>query len=77
MIYVTIFIVLSRNGGNSVKKPVFKHIFRGFSVSTLLRPMSYAPIFGQIKVLIEIHNPGKFHHYTISGSPVRDFQMFR
>ena len=30
VIYVTIFIVLLRNGGNSVKKPTFRPIFRRF-----------------------------------------------
>ena len=63
-LYVTIVIVLSRNYGNSVKKPILGP-FQGFSVCTLLRPMSYAPIFGQIKGLIEIHKRVKFHQYSM------------
>ena len=45
-------------------------------VYALLRLLCYAPIFSQMKGVIEIHNPGKFHHYTISGCQVIDFQMF-
>ena len=76
-IYITLFIVLFRNGVNSAPKLRFLSYFQRFLVCTLLRPVSYAQIFCQMKVLIKIHNPGKFHHYAISGSPVRDFQMFR
>ena len=36
--------------------------------------MSYVPIFGKIKSLIEIHNLGKFHQYSICGYEVMCFQ---
>ena len=35
--------------------------FERFLVYDFLRPMSYAPIFSQIKSLIEVHNRDKFH----------------
>ena len=59
------------------KKTGFVGHFLRFFVHALLRPLSYAQIFCQMKRLIEIHNRGKFHHYTISGCQVIDFQMFR
>ena len=45
-------------------------------MNALQRPMSYAQIFCLMKGIIEMHNPGKFHHYSISGCQVRDFRMF-
>ena len=75
-IYITLFIVLFRNGVNSAPKLRFLSYFQRFLVCTLLRPVSYAQIFCQMKGLIEIHNRGKFHHFTISGCQVIDFQMF-
>ena len=50
--------------------------FERFFYYALLRPPSYAPIFSQIKGLMVIHNHGKFHQYSISGSQVINFQMF-
>ena len=38
--------------------------------------MSYAPIFGKIKGVIEIHSHHKFHQYSICGCEVMCFQMF-
>ena len=38
--------------------------------------MSYAQIFGQIKVLIEIHKRGKFHHCSICHCEVVYLQRF-
>ena len=38
--------------------------------------MSYAPIFGRIKGLIEIHKRGKFHHCSICLSEVIYLQRF-
>ena len=39
-------------------------------------PFVLCPNFYQMKGVIEIHNAGKFHHYTISDFQVIDFQMF-
>ena len=38
--------------------------------------MSYAPIFGQIKGLIDIHKRGKFHQYSICRFEVICLQRF-
>ena len=38
--------------------------------------MSYAPIFGQIKGLTEIHERGKFHHCSICCCEVIYLQRF-
>ena len=56
---------------NYAKTRIFWLLFRGF-----LRPVDHAPIFFQMKVLMVIHNPGKFHHDSICGSKVINFQMF-
>ena len=53
----------------SQKTDVLAH-FQGFLVYTVLRSVSYAPIFGQIKGIIKIHNRGKFHQYSICGYEV-------
>ena len=37
--------------------------------------MSHATIFFQMKGLMVIHNPGKFHQNRICGSKVRNFQI--
>ena len=58
------------------QKTDFVGYFQSFLVYALLRLVSYAQIFCQMKGLIEIHNPGKFHLYTISLCQVIDFQMF-
>ena len=42
----------------------------------LLRPMSYVPLFGQTKGLIEIHKRGSFHQYTICRWEVIHLQRF-
>ena len=41
-----------------------------------LAPSGYAQISCQIKFLMNIHNRGKFHHYSFCGSQVINFQMF-
>ena len=66
-----------KKGSKLGKKTGFVGHFLRFFVYALLRPLCYAPIFYQMKGVIEIHNPGKFHHYTICGCQVTDFQMFR
>ena len=58
------------------QKNWFSGSFLEFFHYALLRPSSYAPIFCQIKGLMVIHNCGKFHQYSISGSQVINFQMF-
>ena len=50
--------------------------FEMFLVYFLLLPKSYAPRFCQIKDLIKIHVPGKFHQYSICGCEVKIFQSF-
>ena len=44
----------------SQKNDFLAHFGR-FLVYAFLRPVSYTPIFCQIKCLIEVHNCGKFH----------------
>ena len=39
-------------------------------------PYGTRPKIFQIKILIVIHNPGKFHQDSICGSKVKNFQMF-
>ena len=39
--------------------------------------MSYAPSFGPLKGLTEIHSRGKFHQYSICGCEVIYFKGFR
>ena len=39
----------------------FLALFQRFFDHALLRLMSYAPISGQMKGLMKIHNRGKFH----------------
>ena len=58
------------------KKTIFGDHFQRFFVYTLLRPMSYTQIFSQIIGLIEIHNRGKFHQYSICSCEVIYFQRF-
>ena len=56
---LTIVILFQRNGKYWAEKGFLAH-FRGF-LFMLLHPMSYDPIFCQMKGLMEIHNRGKFH----------------
>ena len=56
------------------KKIDFLAHFERFLVYTFLHPMSYTPIFCQIKRLMEIHNRGKFHWCNICGCWVINFQ---
>ena len=35
--------------------------FERFVAYAFLRPVSYTPIFSQIKLRMEVHNRGKFH----------------
>lgn len=47
------------------QKTDFLAHFWGFLVYTLLRPLYYAPTFCQMKGVMEKHNTGKFHQYSI------------
>ena len=57
-------------------KTDFLSHFERFFVYTHLRPISYAPIFFQIKRAMELHNRGKFHQCSICGYQVINFQIF-
>ena len=69
------YSVLKKRSKLGQKTNFWAHFERFFHY-TLLRPLSYAPIFCQIKGLMMIHNRGKFHQYSISGSQAINFQMF-
>ena len=45
-----------------------------FQLHLLLRPMSYALIFWQMKGLIKIHNRGTFYEYSILDCQLINFQ---
>ena len=47
-----------------------------FQLHLLLRSMSYALIFWQMKGLIKIHNRGKFYEYRVLDCQVINFQSF-
>ena len=47
-----------------------------FFVYTPLHPMSYTPIFCQIKGLMKIHNVGMFHQYSICSCQVKNLKSF-
>ena len=53
----------------------FRDIFFFFDCAHL-PPMGEAPILCQMKGLMEIHNPGKFHDYSIFGCQVMNLQIF-
>ena len=50
--------------------------FKKYLDHVLFWPMGNAPIFDQMKGLMEIHNPGKFHRYSICGFKVIYLQSF-
>ena len=54
----------------------FGDIFGVFFHHAQLPPVDDAPILSQNKGLMEIHNRGKFHEYTICGCQVINVQMF-
>ena len=56
------------------QKPHFVVGFQRFLDHALFRRVGDAPIFGQMKGLMEIHNSGKFHWYSICGCQVIYFQ---
>ena len=50
--------------------------FQKFLDHAFFRLMSDTSIFGKMKGLMEIHNPGKVHGYSICGCQVIHFQSF-
>ena len=48
------------------KKTGFADHFQRFFLYAILRPLCYTQIFYLTKGVIEIHNAGKFHRYSIS-----------
>ena len=65
------------NFKNLIQKAHFVVGFQKFFDHTLFHPMDNAPIFRQMKGLIEIHNPGRFYCYSICGCQVIYFQSSR
>ena len=57
------------------KNNFLAHFWR-FLVYIFLRPVSYTPIFCQIKRLMEVHNCSKFHQCSICGCQVINFETF-
>ena len=64
------------NSKKLTQKPHFVAGFQTFLDHVLFRRLGDAPIFAQMKVLMEIHNPVKFHWYNICGCQVIYFQSF-
>ena len=58
------------------QKPHFVVGIENFLDPTLFCPLGDIPIFGQMKGLLEIHNRGKFHWYSICGCQVIYLQIF-
>ena len=68
-----IYYVFWNSAENSKKlaqKPHFVVGIQKFLDPALFFPMGDAPILSQMKGLMEIHNPGKLHWYSICGCPV-------
>ena len=63
------------NSKKLTQKSYFVVGFQKFLDHALFRPMGDAPIFGQMKGLMEIHNPGKFHWYSVCSCQVIYFQV--
>ena len=61
---------------NSAKQLAFWLILRSFWI-TLFYALAVTPQFlYQMKGLIEMHNFGKFHLYSIFGCEAKKFEMF-
>ena len=73
-IFDSFYFILKKR--SKLGQKIFGLILRSFFQYALLCLPSYAPIFYQIKGLMEIHSRGKFYEYSISGSQVINFQMF-
>ena len=73
--YITIFYKILKVPKNSTQNLNFWLIFRGFLI-TPSYALSVTPQFlCQIKFLMEMHNPDKFHLYNISGCKVKKFEI--
>ena len=64
----------TENSKKLTQKPHFVVGIQNFFDHAFFCPMDDAPIFGLMKGLMEIHNPGKFHRYSICGCQVMYFQ---
>ena len=65
----------SKDSQKLSQKTTFLAYSKRFLVYTLLRPMSYAPIFYHITDVIKIHTFGKFHQYSICDCQVKNFKI--
>ena len=61
---------------NSVKNLNFWIIFGSFSIAPSYALWDTPQFLSQIKDVMEMHNHGKFHIYSICGCKVIKFQMF-
>ena len=61
---------------NSAKKLIFWFIFGSFWITPYYALEVTPQFLYQMKELIQIHNRGKFHLYSISGCEVKKFEMF-
>ena len=64
----------AENSKKLTQKTYFVVGIQKFLDHTLFCAMDDVRIFGQMKGLMEIHNPGKFHQYCICGWQVKYFQ---
>ena len=70
------FSYSTENSKKLSQRTNFLAFFQRLFNHCLLRPMSYAPIFCQMKCLMKIHNHDKFHLYSICGCQVINFPIF-
>ena len=68
------YFIIKKHLKLSQKKSFFG-FFQRFLDHALSHCMGDTLIFGQMKVLMEIHNRAKFHQDTICGCKVMNFQM--
>ena len=64
----------AENSKKLIQKPHFVVGIQKFQGHTFFVRVGDAPIFGQMKGLMEIHDLGKFHGYSICGCQVIYFQ---
>ena len=64
-----------KNSKKLIQNAHFVVVFLLFFEHALLRPKCDAPIYGQVKGPIDIHNRGKFYDYSICCCQVISFQM--
>ena len=61
---------------NWPKKLIFWLLFGSFSITPCYAFVVTPQFLYQVNGIIEIHNRGKFHLYSISGCEVKKFEMF-